>query len=364
MKVIMYFSRSFTTVRSRLLDVNVQERLSRLGTVAILVLLPVWVWWNEQRHALGQYPAEAKVFNLTGIGSEGTWTLEGVRGYNYWWKSFSPAAIEVDEGDLVVLRIKSSDVTHIFYAPTLNIGPVYVEAGHVEVVNFRVEKQGVHEYYCMSVCGDCHFFMRGKIIVGDRIDATLAVSSDQSSSLCVHKPRGVVGSGFPGSLKGSLDGKFGWGGRGAAAGSNLEDIGRYLFQRMACVACHGEGGKGGVSNPNYVRGTVPALSSLGETMSLADREACEEFIKMVEEGKDVDQIAEMETGIPRQSLVLAKYRIVRDVIAKGRPALRADSTSFEPPLSMPQWSLRLSERDIDALIVYLLKQQSWEEDEQ
>lgn len=321
----------------RILDVDVQERLSRLASIAIVVILPLWIWWYQDKHVPDSYPKEAKLFNLTGLGSEGRWTLEEVRGYDYWWKSFSPATIDVAEGDLVVLRLKSADATHIFYAPTLGIGPVSIEPGHVEVVSFRAATRGIHEYYCMAVCGDCHFFMRGRIIVGveNRPDTIIC-----STRFPLHQHE-----------------------LGEPTTSSLEDRGESLFHNVGCFACHGQAGKGGVPNPNYVRRTVPALTTLARTLSLVDKDAAERLAHLIEDGKNADQMADMDTGIPRQSLVLAKYQIVRDVIAKGRIPLRADTLSFEPPLSMPMWSQKLSERDIDALIVYLLKQQSWEEDD-
>lgn len=322
----------------RILDVDVQERLSRLAAIGIIVILPLWIWWYQDKHVPDSYPKEAKVFNLTGLGNQGRWTLEAVRGYNYWWKSFSPATIDVAEGDLVVLRLKSADATHIFYAPTLGIGPVSIEPGHVEVVSFRAATRGIHEYYCLAVCGDCHFFMRGRIVVGEENQPDNIVSSTRFPYFCQH----VLGE---------------------PPTSRLQDRGMFLFQKLGCFTCHGEAGNGGVPNPNYVKGTVPALSTLARTLSLVDKDAAEKLANLIEDGKNVDQMADMDTGIPRQSLVLAKYQIVRDVIAKGRTPLRADTLSFEPPLAMPTWSQKLSERDIDALIVYLLKQQSWEEDD-
>lgn len=332
------FVRFLARLLVKLGDVNLEERFARLGTVSILLVLPIWVWWYQEKHIPDSFPEGARIINLTGVGSEGIWTAEPVVGYDYWWKMFESASIEVDQGDLVVLRLQSSDVTHVFYAPTLGVGPVTVEPGHVEVVSFLAGKQGIHEYYCMEVCGDCHFFMRGKIVVGGGLSEAMPSFSTQSSSACEHQHQAPVTS-------------------------DLYEQGEHLFRAMRCVACHGEGGMGGVPNPNYVKSTVPALNTLARTMALEDREATDELIKLIKQGKNVDEMADMDTGIPRQRLVLAKYQIVRDVIHEGRPSARADATSFEPPLSMPMWGQKLSDRDIDALVVYLLKQQSWEDKE-
>ena len=336
---IRHFSSSLLKALNKLIQLDAQERLSTLGTLALIVGLPVLIWWYQGKHIPDSFPKEAKVFNLTGLGSLGKWTLEDVCGYNYWWKSFSPATIEVDDGDLVVLRLKSADATHIFYAPTLGIGPIAIEPGHVEVVTFRAGNKGIHEYYCMAVCGECHFFMRGKIKVGKVNEPELVIASTQSDPTCqhdLHEP----------------------------TSSSLYDKGKFLFRQKGCTTCHGEGGKGGVPNPNYVKGTVPTLTTLAKTLSLDDKEAAEQLVKLIDESKNFEQLAERSTDIPRNRLVLAKYQIVRDVIEKGRPAARADTTSFEPPLSMPMWHQKLSQRDVDALIVYLLKQQSWEDDKE
>lgn len=316
-----------------LLGKGMQEQLARVSTIAVLIFVPVAVWWYDGAVSHPEVQ-NARMFTLTGIGSEGRWTLEEVRGYNYWWKTFSPAAIEVKEGDLVVLRLKSADVIHTFYAPTLGIGPIQVEPGHVQEVTFRATHEGVHEYYCIAVCGECHFFMRGKIVVGDAGDAVQVAEAE--ALICAHDAA-------------------------ETPPSTPYERGKYLFVTKGCITCHGEGGRGSVSNPNYIKGTVPALNKLSRSLSLVDEAAAEELIKLIEAGHTPEEIGEMDVDIPRQRLVAAKYEIVRDVIRKGRDVARADTTSFEPPLLMPSWRANLSEKDIDALLIYLLKEQAWED---
>jgi mono/diheme cytochrome c family protein len=329
-------ARRLRAALSKALDINLQEHLATWGTIGVFVFVPLWVWWYEGKHIPDRYPEEAKVFILTGVGSEGRWTFEEVTGYNYWWNSFLQATIAVEDGDLVVLRLKSANVTHVFYAPTLGIDPIYIEPGHVQEVTFRAQGEGVHEYYCLAVCGDCHFYMKGKIIVGAENLAELSAS--QPADFCAHDIPDLQSP-------------------------KLIERGKFLFKKMGCTTCHGANGKGGVPNPNYVKGTVPPLNTLHKSLSLVDEEAAEELVKLIEEGKNAEEMTEMDTDIPRQRLVFAKYGIVRDVIKQGRPVARADTMSFDPPLTMPSWAQRLSERDIDALIVYLLKHQSWEDDE-
>ena len=45
--------------------------------------------------------------------------------------------------------------------------------------------------------------------------------------------------------------------------------GAAIFQQN-CVGCHGDQGKGGVSNPGSTDGTVPALNPIDETLKSAD----------------------------------------------------------------------------------------------
>lgn len=326
----------FRRILSSLKVIETQERLAVWGTLTMLAFVPLSIWWYEAANRLGDYPEGAKVFDLTGIGTAGTWTLEDVSGYNYWWRSFPQATISVDQGDIVVLRLKSADVTHSFYAPTLGLSPITVEPGHVKEVTFRTERSGVHRYYCILVCGECHFFMRGEIVV--REGGVAQDAPPITTPACIHTPS-------------------------MPSDTSLYQRGRVLFESIGCVACHGKGGSGGILNPNYVKGTVPALNKMGRTLSLVDQEAAANFFRLVEQEVPLDGMADLNPDIPRLQLVLAKYGIVRDVIREGRAAARTDTTSYQPPLSMPAWKERLSRRDIDAIIVYLLKQQSWESSE-
>ena len=320
-------------MRNILRRIDRRELVASVVVLAVLVTVPVWVWWRSHSFET-TYPKDVKVFNITGIGSQGRWTLEEVSAFNYWWKAFQRAEIHVEPGDSVVLRLQSADVTHVFYAPTLNVGPVTIEPGRVEVVGFRAVGAGIHYYYCMSICGDCHYFMRGSIAIGTIVET--AGSPLQTADLCLrHTPE--------------------------PPGLTLAAHGEYLFQRMGCVACHGERGKGKIPNSNYVKKTVPQLNRLFETLSMSGKGDAEKLWKLIEIGKSPEQLQEMPTEIRRQRIVLSKYQAVRDVIKEGRTPARADTVSFVPPLAMPAWGDKLSERDIDAVLVYLLQNQEWEE---
>lgn len=76
-------------------------------------------------------------------------------------------SITADVGDLVVLRIRSLDVTHGFsmppFVPNLTLGTAVTE------VKFEVTQAGTFPYFCtVSTCGEGHFLMTGNMTVRPR----------------------------------------------------------------------------------------------------------------------------------------------------------------------------------------------------
>ncbi|MFQ5655774.1 MAG: c-type cytochrome [Planctomycetota bacterium] len=138
--------------------------------------------------------------------------------------------------------------------------------------------------------------------------------------------------------------------------------GAELFQKY-CGACHGEGGRGGVDNPNYARGTVPPLNTLAEKMFLEDEEDVEYVIELLREGTDITAMSP-PLDVPASRRVLAQYNAARDVIRKGSRAAKADEEGRPPPLQMPSWGERLTERDIASIIAYLLEVYPWDEEDE
>jgi mono/diheme cytochrome c family protein len=303
-----------------------------LVTVAGLIGIPLWVFaYNRSLDS-----PDHRMIRLTGVMKDGVWTTETVTSLNYGLKSFSAADIKLREGERVLFKLMSADVTHGFYVPDLGLGPVEVEPGHVVEIPFEAQKRGTFTYYCTTVCGDCHHFMKGFIRIGE--EGTIPASSPSvAAGLCAHD--------FP-----SLPRQ-----------SPLTDLGRDLFERKGCIACHGESGRGGVSNPNYIKFTVPGLDSLAERMYLYGPEDVETVIDFLEEEIDLKTL-EDDPPFRRYNRFLAQYQSVSDVIRIGKPAGRRDTTGVHPPLNMPSWDAVLSDRDIDALIAYLLTQYPWEDE--
>lgn len=93
--------------------------------------------------------------------------------------------------------------------------------------------------------------------------------------------------------------------------------GKLIYERYGCVMCHGADGKGGFANPNAeTDGKVPAVI-------------------YVKEGYTPAEVAE--------------------VIRNGKPSIgRGNPEGPAPPYRMPGWHDRMSKRDVDDLVQYLM----------
>ena len=77
---------------------------------------------------------------------------------------FSPAAIQVAEGDKVVLTIRSTDVPHGFGLAAFGINEV-INPGQDVVVEFTADRKGTHSFICTVQCGAGHGDMKGTLTV-------------------------------------------------------------------------------------------------------------------------------------------------------------------------------------------------------
>jgi len=141
---------------------HVHEFVAGFFVLATLIGLPLEI--SHYQRALLTRPG-VKIIELTGVRWDGAWTEEPVQGWNYWRRTFHPATITLREGEEVVLRLMSADVTHGFSVPDLDVEPVEVEPGHVVEVRLKGTRSGKFPYACTMMCGERHFFMRGTIQV-------------------------------------------------------------------------------------------------------------------------------------------------------------------------------------------------------
>ncbi len=131
--------------------------------------------------------------------------------------------------------------------------------------------------------------------------------------------------------------------------------GQYLFKQKGCFACHGENGRGGVVNANYIRGTVPALNLLAERLMVDDQDDANTIVGLMEKGQDLDALRS-KPPFPRYNVFLAQYHAVKQLIQNGNPAAKKDPNGPMPPLQMPSWRGQLNDQDMTDIIAYLITQ--------
>ena len=138
--------------------------------VLILVGLPLGIMAYDHYLWPRKVPEGAKEFTLTGNAQYG-WMLGEVQAYDMialWQKngSLRKPVIKVNQGDLVVLKLRSSDVTHGF---SLKAYGIYLAdgilPGKTVFVNFRADKAGTFLFTCNVFCGDVHPHMQGTLVV-------------------------------------------------------------------------------------------------------------------------------------------------------------------------------------------------------
>lgn len=79
--------------------------------------------------------------------------------------AFSPAEIKVNQGDLVTIKLTSSDVVHGLYLDGYDL-ETRVDPGRTSELTFTADHAGSFRFRCSVTCGDLHPFMIGKLRVG------------------------------------------------------------------------------------------------------------------------------------------------------------------------------------------------------
>lgn len=315
---------------------KLSEVSATLLTVVVLIGFPSVVFlgapWNNIENE--------RVIHLTAIMKNGIWTDQEVNGLNYWWKKFKPSTLILKKGEKNRLRLTSSDVTHSFYMPELFPDPIVVKAGYTEEISFIPQRSGEFSYYCTTVCGECHYYMRGSIQVQDQ-DRNIVISNEDPKLTCSHSSQQVE-----------------------IALNNSESPvlkGEYLFNRYGCITCHGEGGKGGIYNPNYVNQYVPALNTIAERMKLYWPEDADTILTLLNNHVDLTELKNNHP-IEGYSRFLAQFKSYRQKIKNGAQQLqKLDNNKPDPPLVMPTWKNKLSNEDINAILAYLISEYPWDD---
>jgi heme/copper-type cytochrome/quinol oxidase subunit 2 len=132
--------------------------------------MPIGILVYDHQFWQKNTPSGARKFTLTGHAQRG-WLEGDVHAFDAitLWPQNKPMqrpVIEVSKDDLVLLKLKSSDVMHGF---SLKDFGIFVEQGikpgRVTVVSFKADKVGVFTFSCNAICGENHENMQGTLVV-------------------------------------------------------------------------------------------------------------------------------------------------------------------------------------------------------
>lgn len=304
--------------------------------IGSMIIIPILIY----AYAPWKSTDGRRVIYLTAVAEKGIWTEDKVNSFNSAWKDFSAAHIVITKGEEVLFRLTSADVTHTFYIPELNLGPIVVEAGYTYDIIFKADTSGTFTYYCTTVCGQCHFYMQGILTVVDDgevpVNITLLTGEQQLASLTKHEDEQELNA------------------------SNFIVFGKNIFEEKGCITCHGKNGSGGVKNPYYVNKEVPPLNNLASTLKIDWPEDGDVIINLLKNNADLYSLEDSEP-IENYSRFLAQYKSIIKKIMVGADTLQTvQPDSPQPPLFMPAWEHRLSEEEANTIIAYMITLNNWE----
>ena len=143
-----------------------------LFIIFLMIFIPLSIWAYDQSLKPKNLPAGTKEFTLTGHSQKG-WIEGEVQAYDIislFKKDEANTApvLHVSKGDGVVLKLRSSDVTHGFsmkgYGIYISKG---INPGETVYVKFKADKTGTFVFSCNVFCGDVHHMMHGTLIVDE-----------------------------------------------------------------------------------------------------------------------------------------------------------------------------------------------------
>ncbi len=150
---------------------KILDRIYALLILLTLAGVPLGIWGYDHVLWKERIPETDKQFTLTGNAQRG-WLRNEVHAYDAvsMWKTPegvpSPVVLEVSKGDMVVLKLKSSDVVHGFSLKDFGIFITKgIQPGKVTLVSFKADKAGTFTFSCNAICGDNHQNMVGTLVV-------------------------------------------------------------------------------------------------------------------------------------------------------------------------------------------------------
>lgn len=78
---------------------------------------------------------------------------------------FKPARIEVEQGDRVVVKLRSTDTDHGFAVKEFKVELAVPKSGEVVSAEFVASKAGTFRFTCSEYCGSGHARMKGVLVV-------------------------------------------------------------------------------------------------------------------------------------------------------------------------------------------------------
>jgi heme/copper-type cytochrome/quinol oxidase subunit 2 len=138
--------------------------------VAVLVGVPLGLRAYDRKVWQEKIPPDAKVFTLTGNAERG-WISGDVHAFDVLSSGERSQQVErpvitVSKGDLVVFRLRSSDVIHGFSLKDFGVFITDgIQPGKSTLVSFVADKAGTFSFSCNAICGDMHEKMQGTLVV-------------------------------------------------------------------------------------------------------------------------------------------------------------------------------------------------------
>jgi heme/copper-type cytochrome/quinol oxidase subunit 2 len=138
--------------------------------ITILAGLPLGLRAYDRKVWQERIPAGAKVFTLTGNAERG-WISGDVHAFEVLSTGERGHVVErpvltVSKGDLVVFRLRSSDVIHGFSLKDFGVFITDgIQPGKSTLVSFVADKAGTFTFSCNAICGDMHEKMQGTLVV-------------------------------------------------------------------------------------------------------------------------------------------------------------------------------------------------------
>jgi len=135
-----------------------------------MVCIPLGIHIYDQSLKPKNMISGTKEFTLTGSARVG-WILGEVQAYDIISlfkkkKKKTEPVLHVSKGDQVVLKLRSSDVTHGFSMKAFGLYiSKGIDPGQTVYIKFTADKTGTFIFKCNVFCGDVHHMMRGTLIV-------------------------------------------------------------------------------------------------------------------------------------------------------------------------------------------------------